>query len=406
MLQRRLAPQLEAALADRPVVLLHGARQTGKTTLARASAAARNAAYYTLDAAAVFAAANADPEGFVAGMPPGPVVVDEVQRAPGLFSALKQVVDRDRAPGRFLLTGSASALMVPRLSESLAGRMELLTLWPLAQCEIEGTAGDFVDRLLADEPLVPAAPGATLASRLVRGGYPEVATGATDRADAWFGSYLTTILQRDVRDLAAIEDLSALPRLLRLLAARTAGLLNYAGLSRDSGIPQSTLKRYFALLEATFLVRTLPPWHGSIGQRLVKSPKVMLADSGLAAHLLGADETRLAGSPELMGRLLEAFVAMEVERLMGWAGNPAALYHFRTRTGSEVDLVLETRDGRVAGIEVKASSSVSAADVAGLKALATAAGPRFVRGVILYAGQAVVPFGPRLHAVPLSTLWA
>lgn len=406
MLSRRLSPILRAALADRPVVLLHGARQTGKTTLARVSAKERGATYYTLDEAAIFSAATADPEGFVAGLASGPVVLDEVQRAPGLFRAIKLAVDRNRTPGRFLLTGSASVLMVPRLSDSLAGRIEILTLWPLAQCEIEGTDGGLVDLLLSDAPWPPSGPLGDLPGRLTRGGYPEVATGGLVRAEAWFGSYLTTILQRDVRDLAAIEDLTALPRLLRLLVSRSAGLLNFSGLSRESGIPQTTLKRYFALLEATFLVRTIPAWHTSVGKRLVKTPKVMLADSGLATSLVGADRDRLAAAPELMGSLLEAFVAMEVERLAGWARTRVALHHFRTHAGDEVDLVLEGHDGRVSGIEVKASATVSAADFRGLKALEATAGKRFVRGVVLYTGSAVVPFGPRLHAVPLSALWA
>lgn len=405
MLERRLAPVLRAALAERPVVLLHGARQTGKTTLARADAVTRSATYYTLDDATAYAAANADPEGFVAGLPPGPVVIDEVQRAPGLFPAIKQVVDRDRTPGRFLLTGSASALLVPKVADSLAGRIELLTLWPLAQCEIERTAGDFVDRLCNDGPWPTTPPPTDLPPRLVRGGYPEVVAGGIERRDAWYGSYLTTILQRDVRDLAAIEDLTALPRLLRLIASRSAGLLNTAGLSRDGGIPQSTLKRYSALLEATFLVRTVPAWHTAIEKRLTKAPKVMLADSGLACHLLGADAARLAATPDLAGGLLEAFASMEVVRLSGWSRTRVAAHHFRTHAGEEVDLVLETPDGRVAGIEVKASATVGAADFKGLRTLADAAGKRFVRGVVLHAGREVVPFGPQLQAVPLSALW-
>lgn len=405
MLERRLAPTLQAALAERPVVLLHGARQTGKTTLAQASAAARSATYLTLDAAAVHAAATADPEGFAMGLGGGPVVIDEVQRAPGLFTAIKQAVDRDRTPGRFLLTGSASALLVPRVADSLAGRMELLTLWPLAQCELEQTPGDFLDRLWNGTPWVASAGRPDLPGRLTRGGYPEVAAGSIERREAWFGSYLTTILQREVRDLAAIEDLPALPRLLRILASRSSGLLNFAGLSRESGIPQSTLKRYLALLQATFLVHSLPAWHANIGKRLAKAPKVMLADSGLATHLIGADAARLAASPEMMGGLLEAFVVTEVQRLAGWSATRVTLYHFRSHVGDEVDLVLETPDGRIAGIEVKASATVGAADFKGLRTLATAAGKRFVRGVVLYAGSDVVPFGPALQAVPVSSLW-
>lgn len=406
MHQRLLTPVLSAALAERPVVLLQGPRQAGKTTLTRAVAAERGMRYLTFDDVSVLSAARNDAAGFIAGLE-GPVVLDEVQRAPELFPAIKLLVDQNRAPGRFLLTGSADVLALPTLSESLAGRMELLTLWPLSEAEIGATPGEFVGRLfrgkLPSPP--PAGVGQSIAGRILRGGYPELATGAVARHGAWFGSYLTTILQRDVRDLANVEDLPALPRLLGLIASRPAGLLNYAGLSRDSGIPQSTLKRYFALFEHTFIVQTIPSWHGNVGQRLVKAPKVVLTDSGLASHLLGLDGERLGREPRLYGGLLEAFVGMELRKQAGWADGRVAIHHFRTQSGDEVDLVLEGQGGDLVGIEVKAQGSVAAADFRGLRALATGTGKRFLRGVILYTGTEVVPFGPGLEARPIQSLW-
>lgn len=408
MIPRHAAARLRKALADRPVVFLHGARQTGKTTLARALAAADHPArYVSFDTLAALSAARGDPAGFLAGIE-GPVVLDEVQRVPDLFVAIKAAVDRDRVPGRFLLTGSANALLVPRISESLAGRMEIVPLWPFSQGEIERVVEGFVDAMFDEAaPAHGAAErGVALAERVLRGGFPEaVAMGSAERRSAWIDAYLTTILGRDVRDLANIEGLTELPRLLALVAARPMALLNYAELVRSAGLPQSTLKRYFALLEAVFLVRTLRPWHANIGKRMVKTPKVMLCDSGLAAHLMGVDDARLAQDRMLLGGLLESFVAMEITKQIGWSRSAPALYHFRTHEGDEVDLVLERRSGALVGIEVKSAATVTGTDFKGMRALAQAAGRRFHRGVVLYAGTEVVSFGPRLHAMPVEALW-
>ncbi len=266
----------------------------------------------------------------------------------------------------------------------------------------------FVDAAFGDgPPRVNAAGRETgLVERILRGGYPEaVAIAAAERRGAWFEAYLTTILSRDVRELANIEGLAELPRLLAVLAARPMALLNYAELTRSAGLPASTLKRYFALLEGVFLVRTLRPWHANIGKRLVKTPKVLLTDSGLAAHLAGLDAARLAADRMLLGGLLESFVAMAVTKQLGWSESAPSLYHFRTHEGDEVDLVLERRAGALVGIEVKSAATVTNADFKGLRALEQAAGRRFHRGLVLYTGSEVIPFGPRFHAVPVEALW-
>jgi uncharacterized protein len=300
--------------------------------------------------------------------------------------------------------------VLPRLSESLAGRMEVLTLWPFSQGELHGAPDGFVDRAFAKT--LPGAPVgqvnvSDLVARVVAGGYPEVVSAlAPRRRAAWFGSYLSAILQRDVRDLANVSDLAAFPRLLALVASRPMGLLNAADLSRGIGVPQTSVKRYLALLEGTFLLQLVPPWFVNIGKRLVKAPKVSLVDTGLSAHLLGADAHRLAQDPTLFGGLLENFVVAEIRKQIGWSRIKPNLCHFRSHDGHEVDVVLEAPDGRVVGIEVKSAMSVGAGDFRGLRLLCEACGPRFHRGVVLHPGLSVVPFGRALHAVPIGALWA
>ncbi len=411
MVRRNLTARLVDALGDTPVVLLHGARQTGKTTLVRSLAGREHPAeYLTFDDPAVLAAAKADPQGFVDRFT-RPVIFDEVQRVPELAVAIKAAVDRDRRPGRFLLTGSANVLQVPKLSDSLAGRMEILTLWPFSRGEIEGVRESFIDAIFAAKLPRPGASRRAnerggLIDRLVIGGYPEVQQRPrVDRRRAWFTSYIDTILQRDVRDLANIEALTLLPRLLALLATRTGGLLNYADIARSVQMPQTTLKRYLALLETTFLIQTLPPWSSNLGLRLVKSPKFYLSDCGLLVHLLGLDGERLRADPIQLGHLLENFVVTELRKQASWSRMRPRLYHYRTHNGKEVDIVLEGDAGRVVGIEIKAGATITAADFGGLKHLADAVGKRFHCGIVLYGGREWLPFGKGLHAIPVDALW-
>jgi predicted AAA+ superfamily ATPase len=404
---RYLKDRLDAALADTPVVLLTGARQTGKSTLAQAHAAAVGATYVTFDDPNVLAAAK-DASGFIRSLGER-AVIDEAQRAPWLFSAIKLAVDRNRRPGRLLLTGSANVLLVPRVSDSLAGRMEILQLWPLSQGEIVGRKERFIDALFEGRgwSLRPAKAGDDdLPGLLTRGGYPEMVE-RTDpaRREAWLVSYLRTLIARDVRDLANIEGLVEMPRLLALLAARTGALMNVAEVSRAVGIPHTTLKRYLTLLQATYIVTLLPAWSGNLGKRLIKTPKIHIPDSAVAAYLARYDAERLAEDRGVLGHLLETFVVSELRKQAGWATQSANLYYYRTATGQEVDLLLEDRRGRVAGIEVKASATIGAKDFAGLTALADTAGKRFAGGVLLYAGGDVLPFGKKLYAMPVSALW-
>lgn len=408
MIERTMAPRLRTALADTPVVLLHGARQTGKSTLVRMLAEERGMAYATLDEAVHLAAAQRDPDAFLDGFE-RPLVIDEVQRVPELLRAIKVRVDRDRVPGMYLLTGSANTMLLPRVAESLAGRIEVLTLHPFTQSELRGTRGAVIDQLYAARPtwqegtsLDPAA----LAGMLCTGGYPEaVGRRHDDRRTAWFQSYVTTILQRDVRDISNIEGLTALPRLLELLAARTGGLSNLASLAGDAGMPQTTLRRYLALLMTTFLVAELPPWSRNLGLRMVRTPKLYIADPGLAAALLHMAPARFDLQPVLRGALLETFVHAELQRLISWSATHPRLYFLRTHNGSEVDFLLERGDGQIVAIELKAASTVHPIDFRALEQLRDALGPTFIRGILLYTGSERIPFGKQLAAHPLSMLW-
>jgi predicted AAA+ superfamily ATPase len=412
MLHRHLAGPLLEALADTPAVLVNGARQTGKSTLVQsAEVAGQERQYLTFDDPGILAAAKRDPNGFVAGLN-SLVTLDEIQHVPELFSVIKAAIDRNRQPGRFLLTGSANVMLLPKLSESLAGRMEVLTLWPFSQGEIRGVQENFVDTLFSGKSVgwsgkSPAKSWEELLACIVNGGYPPaVARKSAARRDAWFQSYVTTVLQRDIRDLANIADSTAVPRLLSVVAARAGGLLNFADLSRTMALPQTTLKRYFALLEATFFVQLLRPWARNLGQRAIQTPKVYLNDTGLLTHLLGVTVDRLKGEGNVAGSVLENFVLMELRKQCAWSATRPELFYWRTVSGREVDVVLEDRTGKVVGVEVKAAATLGSNDVGGLQALASAVGKNWVRGVVLYTGAETIPFSANLHGIPIRRLWS
>jgi predicted AAA+ superfamily ATPase len=409
MLQRSLKDPLQVALRDTPVVMLVGARQTGKSTLASALVKAGTATYSTFDDPTLLAAARADPTGFVESLG-ATAVLDEVQRVPEIFLSIKASVDLDRRPGRFLLTGSANPLFISEVSDALAGRMEVLTLWPFSQAELEGKPGrPFIQMLFQSQSreIAPAAGDReNLVERIVRGGFPEaVEREDQGRRDRWFSSYLTTILERDVRSIADIARLEELPSVLTALALRSRGPSNKSALSQDLGIPVSSIDRYMALLERVFMVRRLPGWHNRLGPRLVKSPKLLICDSGLLCHLLRWDRQRLLSDPTSFGLALESFVGMEMVKATDSEPGSARVMHYRTSKGVEIDFVLEAADGRVAAVEVKATATVEAADFRRFDRLRETLGSRFVRGVVFYTGERVLSFGSDVEAWPVSLLW-
>ena len=429
---RHVRGRLLEGLQDSPAVVIHGPRQCGKTTLAQTLCAPEHLsrsgwpaagwstglgyAYFTFDDDAALNAARADPVGFVADLPER-VVLDEVQRVPELFVAMKLAIDRDRRPGRFVLTGSTNVLLVPALADSLAGRMQIVRLHPLSQVELANPSGPaecvdpesrFLDSLFSDGFTVASSErlGERLRERIAAGGYPAALTRpAGRRRTRWYADYLDTVVQRDVRDLARLARLEVLPRLLEAAAANTGRLFNVSRLAAPFQLSLPTIRDYLVMLERLFLLERLEPWHSNWLKRLIKTPKLHLGDTGLACALLGAAPEALRADRGLLGQLTETFVYQELRRQAGWNENPTRFFHYRDKDGAEVDIVIERGAGLVAGIEVKAGATVTNADFRGLRKLASATGDRFAAGVVLYDGELSAGFGDRLRAVPIRRLW-
>jgi uncharacterized protein len=408
LLPRNLKTALLEAAKDTPVIMVNGARQTGKSTLVKGLFPGADAPQYvSMDNLATLDSARSDPQGFVENLPDR-VIIDEIQRAPELMLPVKYSVDQNRRPGRFFLTGSANVLALPMVADTLVGRIEIHTLWPLSQGEIRGVHESFIDTIFGAEKLNPGKSLKLdeLVNILSVGGYPDVLTRKTAaRRKSWFSAYITTLIERDVRDLRNIEQLTVMPKLLKLLASRAGALLNYSDLSRSMQINVSTLKNYLSLFELLFVLVPVQPWFGNKGKRLVKSPKMHLNDSGLLCHLLDCDPKALANDPSLLGMVFEDFVVMEVIKQISWSELRPQLYHFRTETGNEVDIVLESGDGRIVGIECKSGIRLGSDAFKGLRVLKELTGTKFHRGIVIYMGADVLTFEKDFQAVPVSALW-
>lgn len=406
ILPRHATTAVTDALADTRVVLVNGARQCGKSTLVARLGAERGAEWRSLDHTATRESARYDPTGFVAG--DGPIVIDEVQRAPELLLAIKETVDADPRPGRFMLTGSARLLGLRGLPDALPGRMETIELWPLSQGEIDGRPDGFVDAVFEHGPEVrhtSSEDRAGYVDRIARGGFPEAVARLPRRRERFFDSYLSDLINRDVIQLSDIERGAELRVLVRLLAARSAQLVVPAALGNEIGISRHTVSRYLRLLEEVFLVKRIPAWSRNLSSRAIATPKITFVDSGVAANLLGLDAASLRRPGSPVGGLLEGFVAMEIARQLTWSQVRAELYHYRTKDKVEVDLVLENRRGQVVAIEVKAAATVRGEDFSAIRHLASRLGEDLVLGVVLYTGTQTLPFGPRFRAMPISALW-
>jgi predicted AAA+ superfamily ATPase len=404
LIPRQLTALVAEALLDTRVVAINGARQVGKSTLARLTATAHpGTVIRLLDDPATRQAAHDDPVDFVEHN--GLMVIDEAQLAPDLFRAIKVAVDTNPHPGQFLLTGSSQILALRQLPDALPGRMEIVELWPLSQGEIDRTPDRFVDAAFRNGPALAHTSELRrrdYLDRAVRGGYPEAIRRTARRRAAFFESYLTTLIERDVTALSVIERRGELRRLLALLAGRSGNLLVPNALATQSGIPRTTLTRYLELLSAVFLVKSIPAWSSGQTRRAVGAAKLAFVDSGLACHLLGQDPVRLAEPGGAAGPMLETFVLMELARQLTWSDERVRLYHYRTKDNVEVDAVLESADGRIVAIEVKASSTIRTEDLAGLRHLASrTASCRRIRHV---HRQQTLPFGTGSSS-PTDTLW-
>ena len=403
---RYITPALKTALADTPVVCLLGPRQAGKTTLVQQLRPKKT--YISFDDQNLLNAARNDPLGFVEGLPES-VILDEVQRVPELMPAIKSAVDRQRTPGRFLLTGSANLLLLPRVQESLAGRVEIVQLHPLTEMEKQGSKKSLLKALLAGDIKTDlAATGNTVSGipeAICSGGYPEPNARTASRARQWYRQYLDAIMQRDVSDVATVRDKNNLSQMMNMLAYRTANLLNISSLSGDLGIDRQTAEKYTGILEQLFLVRRLPAWHSNRGKRLVRTPKVHVIDSGLAATLNRLTTGDWRSQSTDFGALLESFVVQQLIGQAGWVDNDLTFSHYRDKDKVEVDLVIE-QGRKVWGVEVKRSATLQKKVGAGLTRIAAQAGKNFQGGILLYSGVHCLPLTTRsCFAVPLNKLW-
>ena len=408
---RGIQPRIMDALTDTPVVLISGPRQAGKTTLVR-QLAGSSRRYLSLDDEVTRVAANEDPVGLIRSI--DAAVIDEIQRAPGLLLAIKKSVDEDRRPGRFLLTGSANLMTLPKVADSLAGRMETLVLLPLAQAEIAsapGTAMSWLDTLFSGAMLTAIAPkvGDALVEQVTRGGYPEALTRTDNRRrKTWARQYIDSLIQRDIKDIASIDKLDQLARLLKALSQTAGQLCNYSQLGVQVGIDHKTASKYIAVFEQMYLMQRVTIWSGNHLSRLLKTPKLQFLDSGLLSVLL--DYSNTLAQRKLFGQLLESFVFAELRKQITWADGQYGIFYYRDKDQNKVDFVIENASGDIIGIEVKAAASVSVSDLSGLKKLASVARQSFKAGIVLYDGNETLPLGSAngqpLWALPISTFSA
>jgi len=412
LIRRNVTDVAKETLTDTPITVISGARQVGKSTLMHSLSNERDSLFINLDSAVDRAAAESDPDGFARQYPQGTLAIDEIQRVPALLTSLKAAVDDDKRPGRFIVTGSADLLSVKGSQESLAGRAQTIHLEGFSQGELAGTVEDFASWMWrlpsTGTPSTVHSPSRRDYLELsVSPTFPELRTASTRSRTRWLDNYVDRVLSKDTADITGIAHPDRLFPLLDLIAARNASEFVMARAAQDVDIPARTIPSYLRALSSVFLIRQLPGWSNDIAKRAVQAAKVMLADTGLAAHLgdIDADGMERDVSSSITGGLLEGFVTSELSKQRSWSGKRFALSHFRDNHGHEVDIVLEDRRRTLVGLEVKAATTVGANDFKGLKFLRDKVGDRFIAGAVLYTGTRAVPFGDRLWALPIATLW-
>jgi predicted AAA+ superfamily ATPase len=408
MYKRYVEAKVKAALEDTPVIFIVGPRQCGKTTLVKQLIQPEEWAYVTLDDVNQLRFAKDDPINFIRSFGGKRVVIDEIQRSPELFLPIKQWVDENRLPGRFLLTGSANALALPQVADSLAGRLELISLMPLAECEIRNTPSTFLNKVFSG-----AAPETReirirdqLILKVLTGGFPEALQRISHaRRATWFNQYVLSIIQKDLKDLGGIEHFNAMPRLIQLMCNQVGNLINYTAVGNTLGLSRPTIAKYCQLLEQLFIFQELPAWHRNENKRLIKTPKAHIIDSGLLCALRRINQEKIERDAQLFGSLLESYVLCELRRLASWHGEPLYFSHYRDKNQAEVDIVIETMSGDVVGIEVKASATLARKDFQGLECLKYSAGKNFRAGILLYDGDYTNIVSENIFSVPIGSLW-
>lgn len=405
----RQSEQLLAELIPHsPVVLIHGPRQSGKTTLAKLIGNRLGYSYYTFDNLKTLAAVQSDPTGFMYALPDR-VILDEIQLAPELFRLLKLSVDRHRINGKFILTGSTNVLFLPELTDALTGRMLIVRLHPLSQVEIEQTKSTpFLERLFTGDFRMSQSEslGTNLAERIVAGGYPPALAIPVDRIrSSWYNSYVVSLVQNDISGQVKVHSPESLPSLLTAVAGLSAQLFNSSSIASQLQMNRNTIRHYLSLLERHFLIKRLPPWYSNRMKRMIKTPKIHIGDTGLACSLLNIDANDLQMDRNLLGQLVESFVFQELRRQASSSNKPYKFYHFRDRYGVEADMIIELGGSKLAGIEIKAGASIISSDFKALRKIKAAHEDRFTFGALLYDGELCASFGDGMFAVPIRMLW-
>lgn len=407
MYQRYIKQNVITALQDTPAVMVIGPRQCGKTTLVK-QIIKKDWEYISLDDINQLQFAKHDPISFIRLNTSRHLVIDEIQRAPELFLPIKQSIDENRLPGRFLLTGSANALVLPKVADSLAGRIEAISLLPLGECEISNRPSTFLKKILSGKipKIQHARAREKLISKVLTGGFPEaLSRNGVARRTAWFNQYILSIVQKDLKDISEIEYLDVMPKLIQILCNHVGSLVNYTEVGNKLGLSRQTVTKYLQLLEQLFIFQELPAWHRNENKRLVKTPKIHIVDSGLLCALRKINQEKITREPQLFGNLLESYVLCELRRMASWQNELIDFFHYRDKDQVEVDIVIETQEGDVIGIEVKASATLRLQDFQGLERLKASAGDNFLMGMVLYDGEYTNVIDKNICAIPIGALW-
>ncbi len=407
MYKRYISTKISIALSDTPAVIVVGPRQSGKTTLIK-EFIGDDWSYITLDDVNQLQFAKDDPVGFIRNFTTRHIIIDEVQRVPELILPIKQAIDENRLPGRFLLSGSANAMALPRVADSLAGRLEVIKLFPLSECEIQNKPSAFLLKLLKAQVLEKKNIRIqdTLIEKVSKGGFPKALERTVEsRRMAWFQHYITSMIQKDLKELADIEHLNIISKLIQLFSNQVAQLLDYTTVTKNLELSRQTVKRYIELLKQFFIFQELPAWHSNQNKRLVKKPKIHMVDTGLLCGLNRISYEKLRENRQLFGHLLENYIFCEIQKMASWLDEPLYFYHYRDKDKVEVDIVIETVSGDVIGIEVKAGATIDKSDFQGLVRLKKAAGDKFKIGILLYDGDHTNQFDETIYSVPIGAVW-